>query len=672
MRFFVLIFFFIFFSCTTQTKETNKYEKVDSLLTSFKKEPLKSEKRKILRTIHKEIITSDLDSLALVYYGKLTDKAFEVEDYELYYELYNEIEKKATINKDTLTLIETNCNKATYFLIKYDYDNTYYYLNKAEKLSLNSNNKKFLSFIYINKTKILDSYKNHILAESYAFKSLKYINDRKEKADEYLYESYMTISKCLYYQNKLDESLLYYLKSLDVAYQLKNNSAYKLNIAQTLNDIASIYIKKKNYNKAIEYIKKGLVIDDFKHSEQNIFCYLTNNLGYSKFKLNDSNAKTHFLESLKIAKQTNNIFAINTSNLYLSEYYLKYNNIPKAFLHANEVLQTADKNKLNDDKLKALLLLAKANPSEATTYFETYQKLSEKIITTERQTRDKYARIEYETDEIISEKDTIQKENESILQQLWSISSIAVLIILLVLLFYFIKSRNLKNKELKFIREQQNSKEEIYDLMLNQQHRIEEGKYLEKNRISQELHDGVMGKLTAIRLNLFILKKKQDPQTIEKCLPFIDEIQNIEKEIRQISHDLNQNLFDDNVTFISIVENLFTMIKGHSDIEFILNVDERIDWDVMNNNIKINVYRIIQEALQNIEKYAQATRVNLNMFKKQNEIHITIADNGIGFVPDNNKKGIGLENMQKRMKEINGKFHIETKVNKGTKLNLIF
>jgi len=103
--------------------------------------------------------------------------------------------------------------------------------------------------------------------------------------------------------------------------------------------------------------------------------------------------------------------------------------------------------------------------------------------------------------------------------------------------------------------------------MLNQQHRIEEGKFIEKNRISQELHDGIMGKLTAIRLNLFILKKRKDPETIEKCLPFIDDIQNIEKEIRQISHDLNQNVFDDNVTFISIVENLFTMIKGHSDID---------------------------------------------------------------------------------------------------------
>jgi signal transduction histidine kinase len=181
-----------------------------------------------------------------------------------------------------------------------------------------------------------------------------------------------------------------------------------------------------------------------------------------------------------------------------------------------------------------------------------------------------------------------------------------------------------------------------------------------------------MGKLAGIRLNLFILKKKQDEDTIQQCLAHIDEIQNIEKEIRKIAHDLNQNLFDDNVTFISIVENLFTMIKNHSDIDFKLQVDERIDWDIIDNNIKINIYRIIQESLQNIDKYAKASKVNLSMNKNENQILITITDNGIGFNPRTNKKGIGLNNMKKRMEEINGKFLLETTRNKGTKICLQF
>lgn len=126
------------------------------------------------------------------------------------------------------------------------------------------------------------------------------------------------------------------------------------------------------------------------------------------------------------------------------------------------------------------------------------------------------------------------------------------------------------------------------------------------------------------------------------------------------------------MTFISIVENLFTMIKNHSDIEFNLQVDERIDWDLMNYNIKINIYRIIQETLQNIDKYAQASKVDIKMNKYENEIHITITDNGIGFNPNTNKKGIGLNNMRKRMEEINGQFLLESTRKNGTKISLQF
>jgi uncharacterized membrane protein YvbJ len=64
----------------------------------------------------------------------------------------------------------------------------------------------------------------------------------------------------------------------------------------------------------------------------------------------------------------------------------------------------------------------------------------------ERQTREKFARIEYETNEIISEKKGIENENEEIKNKLQSVSSIAVVIILVILLLYFIKSRNLKNQ----------------------------------------------------------------------------------------------------------------------------------------------------------------------------------------------------------------------------------
>jgi signal transduction histidine kinase len=659
----ITLILFLMLSCQNKKAlKTNKEFIIYKIKLATNRDDLKRIESELEKYTYDTLIRNNLDAIS--------DKYYDLEKFDDYNRISNTILKQSKKINDTIGIIEGLCKKGAYYSNIYKLDSMYYYYVKAENYSIETKNKYLLGTIFLNKAVINQNLNDYYNSEKNSFEALKIL---KNKQDYYLlYNAYLNIGYAAHNQNDDHEALQYFKKALTITDKIENKKVVLSLKGQVYYYYCLIYNKNKNYKISLDYAKKGLIIDNFKIKDPHVFCNLNNSLGYSKFKLNDVKAKEHFIESLEIAEQTNNILAINTSNLYLSEYYLKYNNTQKAFIHANEVLISANKNKINDDKLKALFLLAKISPKETTNYFENYKILSDSIINNERQTRDKFARIDYETNEIISEKDSIEKEKESILQQLWSISSISIFIILMILLFYFIKSRNIKNKELKFIQEQQNSKEEIYDLMLSQQHHIEEGKYIEKNRISQELHDGIMGKLTAIRLNLFILKKRKDPETIEKCLPFIDDIQNIEKEIRQISHDLNQNVFDDNVTFISIVENLFTMIKGHSDINFNLNVDERIDWEIININIKINIYRIIQEALQNIDKYSQATKVNLNMNKRENEIHIKISDNGIGFKVDTNKKGIGIENMKKRMTEINGKFILESKINKGTTINLIF
>ena len=661
---FIVILVALLFSCQDKEKlEKNKKDLlIDKIKSSSTYNDLKLIEEETNRFVYDTLIRNNLD--------EISDKYYDLEKFEDYYRVSNTIFNKSKIIEDTIGIIEGLCKKGAYYSNIYKLDSMYSYYTKAENYSIKTKSKHLLGTIYLNKAVINQNLNDYYNSEKNSFDALKIL---KNKSDYYLlYNTYLNIGYASFNQNDNKEALKYIGKALKITDKIKNNPTVLSLKGQAYYYYCLVYDKNNNHKASYAYAKKGLSLDNFKVKDPHVFCNLNNCLGYSKFKLNDKSAKSNFLESLEIAAKSNNIFAVNTSNLYLSEYYLKYKDTLNAFFYANEVLKAANENNLQDDKLKALHLLAKASPTTATNYFENYKTLSDSIINSERQTREKFAKIDYQTNEIITEKDHIEKEKDSILTQLRSVSLVTVFIILAFLLFYFIKSRNVKAKELKFIQEQQIAKEEIYSLMLNQQQHIEEGKYLEKTRISQELHDGVMGKLTAIRLNLFILKKKQDIDTVQKCLPFIDDIQSIEKEIRQISHDLNQNLFDDNVTFISIVENLFTMIKSHSDIDFNLIVDERIDWDIINNNTKINIYRIIQEALQNIDKYAQASKVNLNMFKKENEITITIADNGIGFKTDTSKKGIGLENMKRRMEEINGNFSIDTIINQGTKITLVF
>ena len=658
----------LFFSCE-KSKDKNQlelYNKIDTLLVKANDDLLDRKLRLVFTdSVYSLLKNVQSDSLYKYYEFKVANRYYNLNLFEKYKKTTLRIQEKAIAQNDTVTQVKCNYNLGGYYYEKYKLDSCFFYYNRARNLSRDIKDTKLKIEIYKDLGRVL-CYQNQFLeSQKNIYIALK--NAKIIKNNEYIFECYSLFGMSELGMENYTKALEYFELAKFTLEHLKQNSYYPVWNAQNQINFCAVYLKKEDYKNLYYYSQKGLSNKNLKFLEINTYSYLKNFFGYAKLKLGDTSSIGEFKESLKIGDSLSFQPIQNTSNLYLGEYYLTLKDTSKANLYFKKVYQ----NNLVDDQLKALEKLTLTEPKN-TNYLKKIVYLKDSLFLLERQTREKFARIEYETNEIISEKELIVKEKETVIKKLRSVSTVAFVFILVILLFYFIKSRNLKNKELKFIQEQQIAKEEIYELMLNQQHRIEEGKYYEKNRISQELHDGIMGKLTGIRLNLFILKKKQDPDTIQKCLPFIDDIQNVEKEIRQIAHDLNQKLFDDNVKFISIVENLFTMIKNHSDIEFKLQVDERIDWDLINNNIKINIYRIIQETLQNIDKYSKASKVNLNMNKIENEIHIIISDNGIGFKPKTNKKGIGLNNMKKRMEEINGKFLLETSLKKGTKISLLF
>jgi signal transduction histidine kinase len=179
-----------------------------------------------------------------------------------------------------------------------------------------------------------------------------------------------------------------------------------------------------------------------------------------------------------------------------------------------------------------------------------------------------------------------------------------------------------------------------------------------------------MGKLAAIRMNLYPLLMQANLVNSSDFYYKLDEIQSVEKEIRNIAHDLNTNLFSDNIGFVSIVEQLFAQIESHSNINFELLADDSVNWEVINNTIKINLFRILQEALQNIEKYAEAKKVIVAIKQEDHILFMSIADNGKGFDSTIKQSGIGLKNMKIRMLDCNGTFTLQSKPNEGTKINL--
>ncbi|CAL2086913.1 Oxygen sensor histidine kinase NreB (modular protein) [Tenacibaculum sp. 190524A02b] len=191
----------------------------------------------------------------------------------------------------------------------------------------------------------------------------------------------------------------------------------------------------------------------------------------------------------------------------------------------------------------------------------------------------------------------------------------------------------------------------------------------ERQRISEELHDGVLGKLFGTRLGLGFLNIPEEADK-EKYQQFLDELQEVEKEIREVSHKLSANLDGSDIGFEGIVTQLVKDKSKLGNFEYTLNTDVTINWSSVNEVNRVNLYRIIQEALQNIIKHAKANHVTLTFSTQNGHILISIEDNGVGFNTSKNRNGIGINNIKSRVKRLNATMELVSSPKNGTTIQI--
>jgi signal transduction histidine kinase len=169
-----------------------------------------------------------------------------------------------------------------------------------------------------------------------------------------------------------------------------------------------------------------------------------------------------------------------------------------------------------------------------------------------------------------------------------------------------------------------------------------------------------------VRMNLDSANEIQEESGITLRNQFILELKNIEQDIREISHDLSREKSELINNFVAIVEDLLENQKKTFKTQLISSIDPDVNWELASNAVKINLFRVLQESLQNINKYANANVVQVKFKQNSDNLFLEISDDGIGFNIHKGKKGIGLQNMISRMNECQGTFEINSKVGEGT------
>ena len=322
-------------------------------------------------------------------------------------------------------------------------------------------------------------------------------------------------------------------------------------------------------------------------------------------------------------------------------------------------MQYAKESNNVERELKVLQFLAEGKFKNSSEFAKNYFELNENQIYNERSVQDKFARIEFETDEI-------EKENLELARQRKIWIGIALFALVIGLAFIIVINQSKANQRLKFEQEQQKTNEEIYNLMLSQKAKMEEGKKSAQKRISEELHDSVLGQMLGLRLMLTGLNEKTDTSSIEERASLITKLQGVEEEIRTMSHDLNAAAYHQVDNFLLSITELVNTFEKSTTIKFNLDYDADTSWNTLPGEIKINIYRILQEAIKNSIKHAQCDTITLKFQEVQNNGQLIIKDNGIGFKVKNTKTGIGLRNIASRINKINATFKVESEIGKGT------
>ena len=543
-------------------------------------------------------------------------------------------------------------------------DSAYYHYKKAEKIYRNRNAKFNLAEVLYAYAVLQKNENDFTASELSSVETLKILDGLKE-TDEVIQlksNTYNSLGQVFQFLGQYSQAITYFEKS--IALERSIDGFDPKSIAITQNNLGLTYQKAKDYKEALK-IFKDIMNSEVVGKDNLQYVTLLDNYAYTKFLSGDTtDIPKLFFKALSLSDSINPTggYKAIIVNQHIAEYYQKKGKKDSAVHYAIQAKRIAEKFHA-DEVLTSLRLLSEIESGDtAFNYLQQYVKLNDSIQKSERLVRNKTARIRYETKEKEQQLAEVSKE------RMWLLF-ISIGVILTSVLIYIVITQRNKNKELKFIQEQQEANEEIYNLMLNQSDNIEEARVLEKKRISEELHDGVLGRLFGARLSLDSLNSNNTPEATKTRGQYIESLKTIEQDIRKVSHELNAD-FVSGGGFKDIIKTLLDTQCLAYGLKYSFVHDDDIDWDSVPNKTKIHFYRIIQESLQNIYKHANATEVKLKMTCESDKISLILSDNGVGFDVNKGKSGIGLKNMKSRIKEIEGSITLASQLGEGTSVTI--
>jgi PAS domain S-box-containing protein len=197
---------------------------------------------------------------------------------------------------------------------------------------------------------------------------------------------------------------------------------------------------------------------------------------------------------------------------------------------------------------------------------------------------------------------------------------------------------------------------------------INQAEESEKKKIARELHDGLGQQL--VLLNLLFQNLNPPEEQVSQYKDISGLIQNTIREVKEIAYNLLPPELDKG--FINGIDRFANRINTLGQMVFELDISPDLSEADLGEVDRFNLYRIVQEVINNAIKHAKASKIVFRLKQEEKGMFIEVEDNGVGFDQEKVKFGLGLQNIQHRMKMSKIKGDVVSEIGKGTKIILWF
>ena len=356
-------------------------------------------------------------------------------------------------------------------------------------------------------------------------------------------------------------------------------------------------------------------------------------------------------------------------DMYAGEAYIQLRNYDVAESYLLKAFHVADTNAIGDRAIIAHKLSrlydSIGNYKKASEFLRTTYALSDKINDKEIKIRFNEAETRYRSAE--KDKDLALKSMALSRQAkdaavknlvLVFISSGCLILFILCMGIYLYYRRKQK------INRAQKEVEQIKAIM--------RGEESERVRLARELHDGIGGMLTAIKLSVGSIKKEHPEVTwMHKVDALLQMLQDTSSEVRTTAHNLMPDTLIRYGLQDAIGQYLSKINESHN-----IRIDFHVPFQhfsAIEMSVELVIYRTVQELIQNALKHAEATHIEIQLLEYDNILSLTVEDNGKGFVAESYPAtGFGLENLKYRVNALHGEIEIDSRPGNGTTTRVSF